>query len=227
MSVSPLASQRSGLPGAEARPGLSAAGCPRCATTLEEAPEACPHCGFSLPSCARNFAFDPPPLEFLMDPEGRLAAGSGPVLTARRNALRTIVPQVDFSFCLVSLAAGHDVRDFSFWLFNSAPDLDASRAWQILVTADFTAGRIVLTPGYAVEPFLQHDPWNHALALLAERGGNDDWAGGIAAFLDRARGLLSIAAARAAAADPPGSPRPGPDPESSGPAAPEPKPAAS
>lgn len=157
--------------------------------------DACLICGFDLPACAEQFRFDPPSLEFLMDPTGRVPRDQWESLHARRDALVTRFPQLDFSFCLVALKDGQDVAEFGFWLFNSAPGAGESRAWRILVAVDLRVGEVALTPGYAIEPFLDPAGWTEALGMLAGHGADERWADGIEEFLDRAGRLLEKAGA--------------------------------
>ena len=167
--------------------------CPRCKSEGGEIAEFCPRCGFSLPLSEAMFPFEPPSLSLILDPSGILPPGTEKNLLRPYKALRKRIPQADICFCFVQLEQGCSVEEFSFWLFNTAPDADQSRAWNLLVTVDLTSGQLSLTCGYALESFLARESWEASLQQLAACLGDGQWHEGLAGFLRDSRNLLSSA----------------------------------
>ena len=167
--------------------------CPRCKWEAEVPSDVCSRCGFSLSVCEALFPFDAPALSLILDPSRILPPSAANDLRRPYKALRKRIPQVDISFCLLQLQPGCSIEEFSFWLFNTAPHADASRAWTLLVTVDFTSSHVNLTCGYALEPFLVHELWEASLQELAACLGDGHWREGMSVFLRDSRKLLSSA----------------------------------
>lgn len=158
-----------------------------------ESAKACGTCGFSLSLCEAIFPFEAPPLSLVVDPSRVVPPGIEKQLARPYNALRKRIPQVDICFCFVQLQRGYSVEEFAFWLFNTAPGADQSRAWNLLVTVDLLSGQLNLTSGYALEPFLVLESWEASLQELAACLGDGQWNEGLAGFLRDSRDLLSSA----------------------------------
>lgn len=171
--------------------------CPRCRAPFEEPPESCPNCAFNLAVSAESFPFAPPPLEFVMNPAGLLPAEAAEAARERYEAFCARFPAIRLSFCFIQLAPGTPLSEFSFWLFNSAPAADDSRAWQILLTVDLAAGQMSLNNGYAIEPFIDPKAWHAALNHCAASCAGADWSGALVGFIDEADQLLQSAWTRA------------------------------
>ena len=169
------------------------ASCPRCRSEVAESAKACGTCGFSLSLCDAIFPFEPPPLSLVVDPSRVVPPGIEKHLARPYKALRKRIPQVDICFCFVQLQHGYSVEEFAFWLFNTAPGADQSRAWNLLVTVDLLSGQLSLTSGYALEPFLVPESWGASLQELAACLGDGQWNEGLAGFLRDSRDLLSSA----------------------------------
>ena len=167
--------------------------CPDCSRELGEPAEVCPTCSFSLQKCEHSFPFGAPPLELVIDPSNLLPSGIAQGLDKAYRKLRRRIPQVDISFCFVWLQPGVSLESFAFWLHNTAPDADSQRAWQLLVVGDRTSGRLTMTSGYALEPFLKRKLWEAALQELAACLSDEQWKEGLNGFLIDTRDLLTAA----------------------------------
>jgi len=172
--------------------------CPHCQQQLEAQEISCPGCGFNLAECVSSFPFAAPPLSLILDPSRFLPERITKDLKKPYRKLRKCAPQVDICFCFVRLPEGSPLAEFSFWLHNTAPEADASRAWQLLVVGDLNSGQLTLTSGYALEPFLRRDLWEAALQELAACFSDEQWKEGLTGFLKDTRGLLSAACQEAA-----------------------------
>ena len=167
--------------------------CPHCRAELGNTAETCPGCRFNLEECQKSFPFAAPPLALIIDPSELLPAGIEKDLKKNYRKLRKCTPQVDISFCFVRLQVGSPLEEFAFWLHNTAPGAGPSRAWQLLVVGDLTSGRLTLTSGYALEPFLKHELWEAALQEMAACFSDEEWKEGLNGFLTDARDLLASA----------------------------------
>ena len=167
--------------------------CPRCRSEVAESAKACGTCGFSLSLCEAIFPFEAPPLSLVVDPSRAVPPGIEKQLARPYKALRKRIPQVNICFCFVQLQHGYSVEEFAFWLFNTAPGADQSRAWNLLVTVDLLSGQLNLTSGYALDPFLVPESWEASLQELAACLGDGQWSKGLAGFLRDSRDLLSSA----------------------------------
>lgn len=167
--------------------------CPHCRAELENVAETCRGCGFNLNESQKSFPFVAPPLALIIDPSQLLPAGIEKDLHKPYRKFRKCTPQVDICFCFVRLQAESPLEEFAFWLHNMAPGADHARAWQLLVVGDLTSGRLTLTSGYALEPFLKQELWEAALQELAAYFSDEQWKEGLHGFLTDARNLLTAA----------------------------------
>ena len=173
--------------------------CPRCRAPFEEAPEACPNCAFDFAASVESFPFAPPPLDLIINPAGLLPPEAAEAARARYEAFRARYPAIGLSFCFIQLAPRTPLSEFAFWLFNSAPGADDTRAWQLLLTVDLAAGQMSLNSGYALEPFIDPKAWHAALNNYAAKCAQADWSGALVGFIDEADQLLHRAWTRAMA----------------------------
>lgn len=167
--------------------------CPHCQSRLEQPEDSCGHCDFDLSQCTKSFPFAAPPLSLVIDPAKLLPEGIENEIRKAYLRLRKRARQVELSFCFVRLQAGVPIEEFAFWLHNSAPGADESRAWHLLVVGDLTSGRLTLTTGYALEPFIKPEIWEAALQELAACIADEQWKEGLKGFLVDARVLLTDA----------------------------------
>ena len=167
--------------------------CPHCRVKLAEPVEVCSRCDFDLTYCDKAFPFAAPPLSLVIDPTNLLPDGIERELRKAHQKVRKRAPQVDISFCFVRLQTGVAIEEFAFWLHNSAPEADESRAWRLLVVGDLTSGRLTLTSGYALEPFIKSELWEAALQELAACIADEQWKEGLNRFLPDACVLLPAA----------------------------------
>lgn len=167
--------------------------CPHCQSELEEAIEACPRCDFDLSYCDKAFPFAAPPLSLVIDPSHLLPPGVEKDVQKMYQKVRKRAPQIGISFCFVRLQTGVPIEEFAFWLHNSAPSADKERAWQLLIVGDLTSGRLTMTSGYALEPFIQPELWEAALQELAACISDEQWKEGLNGFLVDTRDLITAA----------------------------------
>lgn len=167
--------------------------CPHCQSKLEQPEDTCGHCDFDLSQCTKAFPFAAPPLSLVIDPAKLLPEGIEKEIRKTYQKVRNRARQVELSFCFVRLQAGVSIEEFAFWLHNTAPGADKARAWHLLVVGDLTSGRLTLTTGYALEPFIKPEIWEAALQELAACIADDQWKEGLNGFLVDVRVLLTDA----------------------------------
>jgi len=167
--------------------------CPHCRAKFEHPEESCSHCEFDLSVCEKAFPFSPPPLTPIIDPSGLVPAGLNEDLAKATQKLRKRFPKIEISFCFVRLQPGVATQEFAFWLHNSAPHADETRAWHLLVVGDFTSGQLALSAGYGLEPYIKNDLWEAALQELAACIADEEWKEGLNGFVADARTLLTAA----------------------------------
>jgi len=165
--------------------------CPHCQSKLEQPEDTCRHCDFDLSQCRKAFPFAAPPLALVIDPAKLLPDGIEKEIRQTYQKVRKRARQVELSFCFVRLQAGVSIEEFAFWLHNTAPGADESRAWHLLVVGDLTSGRLTLTTGYALEPFIKPEIWEAALQELAACIADGQWKEGLNGFLVDVRVLLT------------------------------------
>jgi hypothetical protein len=165
--------------------------CPHCQSKLEQPEDTCRHCDFDLSQCRKAFPFAAPPLALVIDPAKLLPEGIEKEIRQTYQKVRKRARQVELSFCFVRLQAGVSIEEFAFWLHNTAPGADESRAWHLLVVGDLTSGRLTLTTGYALESFIKPEIWEAALQELAACIADDQWKEGLNGFLVDVRVLLT------------------------------------
>ena len=165
--------------------------CPHCQSKLEQPEDTCRHCDFDLSQCRKAFPFAAPPLALVIDPAKLLPEGIEKEIRQTYQKVRKRARQVELSFCFVRLQAGVSIEEFAFWLHNTAPGADESRAWHLLVVGDLTSGRLTLTTGYALEPFIKPEIWEAALQELAACIADGQWKEGLNGFLVDVRVLLT------------------------------------
>ena len=166
----------------------SALACPSCQLNFEEDVETCPRCGFNGTVCVAKYPFAAPPMALFVDPAGYLTEGDRAAAGRRCKSVQKMFPQVRFSFCLVDLDEGVDLREFGFWMFNASPVTDEKEAedrpWTILFLIDPGRGEASVTSGYAIEPYLRDEKWNMILRDQRRHFFARDFKKGLSGTLD-------------------------------------------
>ncbi|MEJ6579377.1 MAG: TPM domain-containing protein [Akkermansiaceae bacterium] len=178
----------------------SAMACPGCHGILTEAANACPGCGYSGHEAVARFPFAAPPIERFIDPVGYLSEEARRKIDKSLAALKKRFPQVCLSICIIDLVAETDPREFGFWMFNASKVRDeleaASRPWTILLIIDDQNARASITPGYAIEPFLDEEGWESLLRMERKHFFAKDYETGVLRFIEGAAQILKEGAAR-------------------------------
>jgi uncharacterized membrane protein YgcG len=174
--------------------------CPGCHVILAEAPKECPRCGFSGHVAVAKFPFAAPPLEVFIDPVGYLSEDARAKIEKSLFSLKKRFPQVSLSICIIDLVAESDPREFGFWMFNASKVRNeqekVDRPWTILLLIDDQNGRASVTPGYAIEPFLNDEDWDSLLWMERKHFFAKDYELGVLRFIDGAMQILKEGAAR-------------------------------
>ena len=145
---------------------LSIMSCPSCHLTLDAPVDRCPRCQFTGEVSRSRFPFAAPPMGRFIDPQNHLSESERERISKALNDLAKKFPQPRICFCIIDLDEGVDLREFGFWMMNASPvdspDEAELRPWTILVVIDDINGNVSVTPGYAIEPFLDDQRWcNH------------------------------------------------------------------
>ena len=175
--------------------------CPGCRKALREPVETCPACGYSGKSAVKKFPFEAPAFERFIDPNDHLGVEECQKIDRALDDLANDFPQPRFCFCVVDLAAETDPREFGFWLMNASPVRSAVeerlRPWSVLLLIDHAHARASVTPGYAIEPFIDEGSWTSLLQLESRYFSAGDYGSAILRFVKGAEVVLSEAAERA------------------------------
>lgn len=144
--------------------------CPDCRLRLEKPVPRCPSCGFTGEHTLRLFSGTAPAMEPWMDQAQCWDESSCKKIQSWVNRLRRRFPQIHWCLLSIKLPEEARLRLFNFWFFNVSPVKDEEeremRAWTILLTYDAEHQRLVITPGYQVEPILADDDWEDLLTTL-------------------------------------------------------------
>jgi len=178
----------------------SSMACPGCHTTLRDPVDQCPYCGFTGQDSMSRFPFAAPAMSRFIDPSGRLTEGDRDKIGRTLADLARKFPQPRFCFCLVDLDEDADPREFGFWLMNASPVNDPQEAqlrpWTILLVIDEANGRASVTPGYAIEPFLDDEDWISLIRRERRYFFVRDYFTALTKFVEGAEVILSDGAAR-------------------------------
>lgn len=174
--------------------------CPGCRKAIPDPVEQCPACGYSGASAVDKFPFAAPALDRFIDPDNHLPVEACEKIDRALNALGKDYPQVRFHFCLVDLAEATDPREFGFWMMNASPVRgpveERLRPWSVLFLIDDAHCRVSVTPGYAIEPFLDEDEWRSLLRLEERYFRDGDYGSAILRFVKGAAHVLGEAEKR-------------------------------
>jgi len=175
--------------------------CPCCFLKLDRVVVECPRCQFSGAVAMTRYPFPAPPMARFMDLEGVFSPRARESISHRLTQLEKRFPQVRICFCALELPVHVDLREFGFWLFNSSPvteQVEAERRpWTILLLLDHVIGRVSVTSGYAVEPFVRDDRWETLLRLEREYFFKRDYREAGIRFVAGAEKILREGADRA------------------------------
>ena len=178
----------------------SAMACLGCSSILSEPSDHCPRCEYSGHETVAKFPFAAPPIERYIDPVGYLYEGARKKIDKALVGLKKKFPQVELSICIIDLIEETDPREFGFWLFNASKVRDeaeaAIRPWTILLLIDDQNGRASITPGYAIEPFLDDEKWESLLRMERKHFFAKDYEKGVLRFIEGASLILTEGALR-------------------------------
>ena len=171
--------------------------CPSCLKRYEEVGEKCQHCGFDAPRAAQQFAFDPPVMERFMGDTAVIAQADEKLIGDVGAAVDGLIkkfPQLGLYFCPAELNESVSVSEFGFWMMNACPlqqgQDERDRAWSLLLLMDVKRGLLSLTPGYAIEAFIDDSAWEAALQSMAEHLAAGDYRAALLGFVKDAGQLL-------------------------------------
>ncbi len=175
--------------------------CPSCALKLDRVVDECPRCQFSGAIAVRRYPFAAPAMGAYMDTGGVFDPKARQAISDRLTRLEKQFPQVRICFCALELPEYVDLREFGFWLFNASPVPDEEEAkkrpWTILLLLDHVIGRVSVTSGYDIEPFVRDDRWETLLRLEREFFFKRDYREAGLRFIDGAEKILREGANRA------------------------------
>lgn len=175
--------------------------CPSCRKLFHDAASKCPGCGFDAHQSVKNFPYTPPVLERVMDHAGVLGDMGDELRGDLDLALEPLLiqfPQISFSFCMLELDESASVSELGFWMMNACGLQDGEgwhdRAWSLLMIIDVKGGQIGLTPGYAIEAFIDDAKWEKALHAMAGMLASADYRNALLGFVGDAMHLLQESA---------------------------------
>lgn len=164
---------------------------------LQAVVEQCPHCGYTGWTCMERFPHMPPPLDRLMDSEGRIQEKDAAAILKEFDRVEGLFPQVRLHLCVEKLPEGVDCREFGFWLMNASVPPDetalAGRAWSILLTINRTARTASLTLGYGLDNFISDDQLVESLKAGQRPLRSGRYGDAVTAITTRLCRVLSIA----------------------------------
>lgn len=168
--------------------------CPSCLQRFKEADDQCQRCGFDAYRVVQQFPYTPPVMERFMD--NACIADEKLVNDINRVVDKIIgrFPQLGLYFCTVELDDPVSLPEFGFWMMNACQLQDGQeekdRAWSILLLLDVKRGLVSLTPGYAIEAFMEDSRWEDALRSVSASLAAGDYRSALLDYLDRVDALL-------------------------------------
>jgi len=144
--------------------------CPSCLIRFKEHADQCPNCQFDAHRSVEQFRFEPPVMQRWMDNAKVLDTSVRQEIDQIFDRLTKQFPQVNLSVCTVELDDQTNLSEFGFWMMNACRLEDGQtseqRAWTILLLIDVKRGLLSLTPGYAIEAFMDDAEWQEALKMM-------------------------------------------------------------
>ena len=175
--------------------------CPSCLKRFKEAEEKCPSCAFDAQRSVQQFAMAAPVMERFMDQAGLFAQDDEKLkadLDAAVDALGKQFPQLGWYFCTLEPDELLSLPEYGFWMMNACLLQDGQdereRAWSLLLLMDVKRGVLSLTPGYAIEAFIDDLEWEKALKVMAEHLSVGDYRAALLGFVRDAGELLRASA---------------------------------
>lgn len=168
--------------------------CPSCLQRFKETDDQCQRCGFDAFRTVQQFPFTPPVMERFIDNAGIADEKLLNDINSAVNKLNVRFPQVGMYFCTVELDDPISLPEFGFWMMNACRlqegQVEKDRAWSILLLIDVKRGMISLTPGYAIEAFIEDSGWEEALRRISEDLAADDYRSALLDYVKSAEQLL-------------------------------------
>ncbi|MGB2010330.1 MAG: TPM domain-containing protein [Akkermansiaceae bacterium] len=168
--------------------------CPSCLIRFKEDAKACPNCQFDAHRVIENFPFDPPVMQRWMDNAKVFDGAAKREVDHLIDRLVKQFPQVSLSICTVELDDPVSLSEFGFWMMNACRlqegQGEENRAWRLLLIIDVKRELLSLTPGYAVEAFMNDADWQDALKMMIPDMIAKDYRTSLAGFVKDAIQLL-------------------------------------
>lgn len=172
--------------------------CPSCHQRFNESDDQCQRCGFDAYQTVDKFPYTPPVMERVMDNAGIIDDKLHTELDLAVDKLIEKFPQVGMYFCTVEMEDPVSLSEFGFWMMNACRlqegQVERDRAWSILLLIDVQRGLISLTPGYAIEAFIEDSGWENALRGASEDLAAGDYRSAILGYIKCAEKLLYTSA---------------------------------
>lgn len=180
---------------------MSVMACPGCHVSLADPVDQCPRCGYTGHDSMTRFSFPAPSMSRFIDPAGHFLESDRARIGKGLGELAKKFPQARICFCVIDLAEETDPREFGFWLMNASPvdgpEEAEMRPWTILLVIDDINGRASVTPGYAIEPFLDDQSWQALIRRERQHFFGRDYVNAALKFIEGATEILMDGANRA------------------------------
>lgn len=145
--------------------------CPSCLQHFNDSADQCQRCGFDAYRVVQQFPYTAPVLERIMDNAGVVDDRLRADLNKAVDKLLRRFPQIGFYFCFVEMDDPVSMPEFGFWMMNACRlqegQVENDRAWSLLLLIDTKRGLVSLTPGYAIEAFIEDSGWEQALRQVS------------------------------------------------------------
>ncbi|BDS05821.1 hypothetical protein NT6N_08610 [Oceaniferula spumae] len=168
--------------------------CPSCLQRFKEQAEQCPRCGFDAHATVRQFPYTPPVLDRFMDHANVTDEAIRADVIAASDQLVRRFPQLGMYFCMVNLEDDVNLPEFGFWMMNACRlqhgQTEEERAWSILLLVDVRRGLVAVTPGYAIEAFMEDSGWEKLLTDIAPQLQTGDYREALLGYINGAEELL-------------------------------------
>ena len=173
--------------------------CPSCLQRFKNADTQCQRCGFDAHRTVQQFPYTPPVLERIIDNAGIADEKLIKEINSAVDKFNVRFPQVGMYFCTVELDDPISLPEFGFWMMNACQlqegQVEKDRAWSILLLIDVKRGLVSLTPGYAIEAFMEDSGWENILRKISEDLAAEDFRSALLDYVKGAEQLLRESAA--------------------------------
>jgi uncharacterized membrane protein YgcG len=168
--------------------------CPSCLIRFKERADQCPNCQFDAQRSVEQFSFQPPVMQRWMDNAKVFDQAARQEVDQMIDRIIKQFPQVSLSICTVELDDPISLSEFGFWMMNACGFEDGQseeqRAWSILLLIDVKRKLLSLTPGYAIEAFMDDADWQETLKMMVPDMIADDYRLSLRGFVKDASQLL-------------------------------------